>query len=140
MSVYFLKIIACISMLIDHTKFILGQSNFINKYLGKLAFPIYAFLISEGYTHTKNFKNYLARLLLFAVISQIPAYLLFKPFLDGELYLNIFFTLALGLLAIRFYDKVENKLIAFVLVFLTALLANVLHTDYGMLGVLLSIF
>lgn len=104
---------------------------------GRLAFPIYAFLISEGYTHTKNFAKYLARLLLFAAISQIPAMLLFKPYLNGEPYLNIFFTLALGLISIRFYDKCKDKKIGVTLVILTAFLADLLHTDYGMLGVLL---
>ena len=137
MSVFVLKIIACISMFIDHTKFIFGNVDIVNKYFGRFAFPIYAFLISEGYVHTKNFAKYLGRLLIFAAISQIPAYLLFKPFLNGEPYLNIFFTLALGLIAIRFYDKVKNRPLAIVLVILTAMIADLLHTDYGMLGVLL---
>lgn len=137
MSVFVLKIIACISMFIDHTKFIFGNVDIVNKYFGRFAFPIYAFLISEGYVHTKNFAKYLGRLLIFAAISQIPAYLLFKPFLNVEPYLNIFFTLALGLIAIRFYDKVKNRPLAIILVILTAMIADLLHTDYGMLGVLL---
>lgn len=141
MSVFVLKIIACISMFLDHFKFILGNSDFVTTYFGRFAFPIYAFLISEGYCHTRNFAKYLGRLLLFAVISQLPAYLLFSPFLDGNPYLNVFFTLALGLIAIRFYDKVENKKLALILVFITALFGDIIHCDYGTLGVLLiSVF
>lgn len=137
MSVFVLKIIACVSMFLDHYKFILGNSDFVTMYLGRLAFPIYAFLISEGYCHTKNFAKYLGRLLLFAVISQLPAYLLFSPFLGNVPYLNIFFTLALGLIAIRFYDKVENKKIALLLILLTSFFGEIIHCDYGALGILL---
>lgn len=104
---------------------------------GRIAFPIYAFFISEGYIHTRNFAKYLGRLLIFAVISQIPAYLLLEPYLNGQPYLNIFFTLALGLLAIRFYDKAKNKPVGIILVILTALFGELLHVDYGMYGILL---
>ena len=54
MSVFVIKIIACISMFIDHTRFIFGKENIINGYIGRMAFPLYAFLIAEGYTHTKS--------------------------------------------------------------------------------------
>ena len=137
MSVFVLKIIACISMFIDHTRFIIGKETLINGYIGRLAFPLYAFLIAEGYTHTKNFSLYLGRMFLFAAISQLPAYLLFKPFLHGEFYLNIFFTLLLGLIAIRFYDRAKVKTFSIIGVLLIAVIADLIHADYGMLGVLL---
>lgn len=137
MSVFVIKIIACISMFIDHTRFIFGKENIINGYIGRIAFPLYAFLIAEGYTHTKSFALYLGRMLLFAAISQLPAYLLFKPFLHGEPYLNIFFTLTLGLIAIRFYDRAKNKSLSIIGVLLISVIADFIHADYGMLGVLL---
>lgn len=136
MSSFILKIIAIVTMIIDHTRF-LGVNNFVSNYFGKLSFPIYAFLIAQGYIHTKNFSKYLLRLSIFALISQIPAYLLFKPYLQGQLYLNIFFTLAFGLLAIRLYDKIKDKYIKILAVFIIAFIAEILHTDYGAFGVLL---
>lgn len=63
--------------------------------------------------------------------------LLFKPYLNGESYLNVFFTLALGLIAIRFYDTCKDKKVGVTLVILTSIIADLIHTDYGMLGVLL---
>ena len=93
MTSFSLKIIAIITMFIDH----LGNSYF--KYttwmnvIGRIAFPIFAFLISEGYAHTKNLKKYFFRLFLFALISQIPFMLFFSTYKDGFAF-NIFFTLA----------------------------------------------
>lgn len=55
------------------------------------------------------------------------------------LYFNIFFTLALGLLALRFIDKFQNKFIAFVIVAILSVLAEVLKFDYGAIGVLLVV-
>jgi len=136
MSVFILKIIAVITMIIDHTRF-LGMTNFVSSYLGRISFPIYAFLIAQGYIHTKNFFKYLRRLSIFALISQVPAYLLFKPYLNGELYLNVFFTLALGLLAIRIYDKSKEKYVGVIAIIIIGLIADLLHTDYGFMGVLL---
>ena len=77
------------------------------------------------------------RLSVFALISQIPAYLFFKPFTEGKLYLNVFFTLVLGLLAIRLYDKIKDKYIKIIAVLIIALIAEILHMDYGAYGVLL---
>ena len=106
MTSFALKIIALISMFIDHSGYyIMGHFSFFN-YIGRIAFPIFAFQISEGYKHTKNLKKYFLRLSLFALISQIP-YSLFLLKYHGSPYgLNIFFTLFLGLLAIYLYDYV----------------------------------
>ena len=72
MSAFVLKIIALISMLCDHSSYLIyGKFSFLN-YIGRLAFPIFAFQISEGYIHTKNLKRYFLRLFLFAIISQAP--------------------------------------------------------------------
>ena len=106
MTSFALKIIALISMFIDHSGYyMMGHFSFFN-YIGRIAFPIFAFQISEGYKHTKNLKKYFLRLSLFALISQIP-YSLFLLKYHGNPYgLNIFFTLFLGLLAIYLYDYV----------------------------------
>ena len=106
MTSFVLKIIALISMVCDHTGYIIfGGFAFMN-YIGRLAFPIFAFLITEGYIHTSNFKKYFSRLLIFAVISQLPYILLF----NNGFTLNILFTLTLGLLTITVYEKINNKI------------------------------
>lgn len=138
MSAFVLKIIACISMLLCHIPFVFSQLAIPLIYIGKLAFPIYAFLISEGYAHTKSFSKYLVRLLFFAIISQIPAMLLFEG-KNFTLYFNIFFTLAFGLLGIRVFDKIEKKYISYPLIALLAVIANLLGFDYGAIGVLMIV-
>ena len=83
--------------------------SFFN-YIGRLAFPIFAFQISQGYIHTKNLNKYVSRLALFALISQVP-FTLFWFMITGEIIwiLNIFVTLLLGLIAILVYDKLSNS-------------------------------
>ena len=89
MSSFVLKIIAIISMFIDHIGYaIFGKLSYFN-YIGRLAFPIFAFQISEGYVHTKNLKRYFFRLFLFALISQVP-FMLFTSIISDKFSLNIF--------------------------------------------------
>ena len=110
-----LKLIAVITMLIDHTGYVfyafpafreplftaLGETvtiYFILRKIGRLAFPIYCFLIGEGLIHTRNPIKYLLRLLIFAILSEIP----FNLMVSGQLlcpeHQNVFFTLLLGAL------------------------------------------
>ena len=102
MTSFSLKIIACISMFLCHIPFVYEDTIIPLFYIGRLAFPIYAFLISEGYNHTKDVKKYLTRLIVFAVISQIPAYILFIGTHFDKLYFNVFFTLSTGFFATCF--------------------------------------
>lgn len=139
MSSFLLKIIACFTMLLCHIPFVYPQYSVPLMYIGKISFPLYAFLISEGYVHTRNFSKYLTRLIVFGVISQIPAYLLFAGKSFNGLYLNIFFTLALGLLGIRIYDKIKSKYISTPLIILLAVIAELLKFDYGAFGVLMIV-
>ena len=62
MSSFALKILACISMLFDHTGYLIFNGSSFFNYIGRLAFPIFAFQIAEGYTHTKDLKKYVFRL------------------------------------------------------------------------------
>ena len=134
MSSFVLKIIAIITMFIDHIGYaILGKFSFFN-YIGRIAFPIFAFQISEGYSHTKSLKNYLLRLFVFAIISQIP-FMLFCKIISNNFTLNIFFTLLLGLISIYIYDKLNFKIIGVISAMLLGLLANFIHCDYGFYGV-----
>lgn len=81
---------------------------------GRIAFPIFAFQITEGYMHTKDLKKYFKRLILFAIISQIP-FMLFLSTFTSPFTLNIFFTLLFGLFAIYIYDKIPNKFLGLVI-------------------------
>lgn len=147
-----LKIIAMISMLIDHAgAFILlpwlqANNSHINieawvtlyticRSIGRLAFPIFCFLIVEGMVHTRNIKRYASRLAIFALLSEIPfdlarSHTLFDP--SGQ---NVMFTLLSGLLAIWCIRDVRNPLYRVSGVALALLSMTILDTDYSYLGV-----
>ena len=134
MSSFVLKIIAIITMFIDHIGYaIFGKFSFFN-YIGRIAFPIFAFQISEGYMHTKNLKKYFLRLFIFAIVSQIP-FMLFCKIISNDFSLNIFFTLLLGLISIYIYDKSKYKIVGIISAVLIGILANFSHCDYGFYGV-----
>ncbi len=137
MTSFALKIIALISMFLDHFGYFLthGAFSFMN-YLGRLAFPIFAFQISEGYTHTHDIKKYMKRLFIFALISQLP-FTLFCNSIGFTFELNIFFTLLLGLFCILLYDKARSKLLAFVTIGIICYAGELLKVDYGFWGILL---
>lgn len=91
-----LKVIAVLSMVIDHSAYYLMEHGTllyeVMRCFGRIAFPVFAFLIAEGFRHTRNRMKYFLRLLGFAVVSEVPWYLLNGA--DGTH--NVLFTLALG--------------------------------------------
>lgn len=111
--------------------------------IGRLAFPIFCFLLVEGFLHTKNVKKYVLRLGLFALISEIPFDLAFNETILESSYQNVFFTLFIGLLMLiwlRYFEKALPPHISWLrfIVALTAiLLAMFLRTDYDGFGVML---
>lgn len=125
-----LKIFACLVMLIDHMGYIFFPKVLWLRVIGRLAFPLFAYFIAEGYRKTRDITDYLGRLTLFALISQLPFMYAFNT---KNLYLNVFFTLAMGLYAVYNYDK--NKKLYMVLIIAAA--CQVIDTDYGAFGVLL---
>ena len=137
MSSFVLKIIAAISMFFDHLGDCLtnGYVSAFN-YVGRFAFPIFAFQISEGYTHTHSINNYIKKLFVFAIISQIP-YNIFEYAVGFPFNLNVGFTLLIGLFAIIIFDKCSNKILGCLGVAGCAILAELLQTDYGYWGVLI---
>ena len=139
MSAFVLKIIAVVTMFIDHAGYVIfGNFSFFN-YIGRLAFPIFAFQISEGYIHTKNLKKYFLRLLLFAIISQIP-FMLFHSIISDSFALNVFFTLLLGLICIYIYDKLKYKSLALFICALIGFIAEYTGCDYGFYGIAVILF
>lgn len=149
-----LKLIAMISMLIDHTAFILGPVlpfmvsplltvagreitlYWIMRKIGRIAFPIFCFLITEGYVHTRNKLKYGLNLLIFAIISEIPFNLVFNRFFIFK-YQNVFFTLFLGLLLIYILESVSNQFKKAILMGIFVVISMYINCDYGFKGVLL---
>lgn len=136
MSAFALKLIACITMFIDHLGYIIynGNASWLNC-IGRLAFPIFAFQISEGYCHTKDVKKYMFRLMLFAIISQFP-FALFHSIISDEFSLNVIFTLLFGMLSILVYDK-SNKILGVLTAFSLGIIAQLTKCDYGFYGVII---
>ena len=134
MTGFILKIIALISMLFDHLGYTIFNSFSFMNYIGRLSFPIFAFCLTEGYTHTKNLNKYFFRLGIFAIISQIP-YMLFESTFSNNFNLNILFTLLLGLLAITLFNKIKNKILGYIIVILCAIIAQFFYFDYGWFGI-----
>ncbi len=140
-SSFTLHLIAAILMFGDHLcKTLLPNAVFLTC-TGRLAFPIFAFCIAEGYTHTKDFPRYLLRLLLFAILSELPFDLAFfgTPFFFG--YQNVLFTFLLSLPALWMIDRActasDKKTPAYVIAAAgCALSASLLCTDYGAAGCL----
>ena len=138
MNSFYLKIFAMVTMLIDHTGAILFPNLIIFRMIGRLAFPIYCFLLVEGYSHTSNLKKYMIRLLLFAFISEMPFDLAFHNTRFYLNYQNVFFTLFIGLLAVHCYNFFkENKLKQISSIVLLCLISELIMCDYGIIGVLM---
>jgi len=98
-----LKIIAIATMVIDHVGHILYPDLLFLQMIGRLAFPIFAYLIVLGVESTKKPVKYMMTLLVFAIVSQVPYFLAFniQPFER----LNILFSLLLSAITIYYYDK-----------------------------------
>ena len=162
-----LKTIACITMLVDHIgascieaglllpelergevsggawdQLSLYRLDMVLRFTGRLAFPLFCFLLVEGFVHTHNVKGYLGRLVLFGLLSEVPFDLAFfrSPFDPSAQ--NVYWTLALGVLAmagLKRFEK-ENGLPGWqglVWAVGCAALALAANTDYHAIGVLI---
>ncbi|WZL80045.1 TraX family protein [Vallitaleaceae bacterium 9-2] len=134
-----LKWIAIITMIIDHVGAVLFKEYVLFRIIGRIAFPIFAFLLTEGFSHTHDKKKYALRLGVFALVSEIPFNLAFYNNPWDLSHQNIFFTLLIGLLCLWIYETwhERHRWLSIGGVYLLALLADVLRTDYGLFGVLL---
>ena len=138
-----LHILAMLFMLMDHMWATVFPAQDWLTCVGRVAFPIFAFMAVEGYFHTHNFKKYALRMLLFAVLSEIPFDFMYGGTWFYPVHQNVIWTLLMGLLGIRFMETVRQKqkpwLFALAAV-LTVLLGGVLGTlgmvDYYGVGVL----
>ena len=136
LSTFDLKCIAVFSMLVDHIGAFLNPSELWMRYVGRLAFPIYCFLIVEGYFHTHDVRKYMGRLFLFALLSEIP-YDLARY--DTALYpdsQNVYFTLFFGLLCVYAFAELKHIfLTGGVLITVGVLTYFVVKPDYDIGGI-----
>lgn len=171
-----LKLIAVITMIIDHTAAgILGRYlsisglgsldggnmdaisqwmtqnaqlyniYYIMRMIGRIAFPIYCFLLVEGFEHTRNRTKYAVRLLLFAAVSELPFDLLFNAKILEFGYQNVFFTLFIGLAVMMGIQWVQEHmgsrqvprfLLSLAVIAAGMAAADFAKTDYAATGVL----
>lgn len=163
-----LKLIAIITMLIDHmTEVIIGfgmlryrvffpsflANNYslvyklywTGRYIGRIAYPIFAFFIVEGFVHTKSKWKYALRLFLFALISEIPFDMAFNGGRFELGYQNVYFNLLIGLLVVWAMDEIKKtniphllkEILMVLLVSVGCYIAEIiLKCDYGYIGIL----
>ncbi len=142
MSALALKVLALVSMLIDHAGAVFFPQYRWMRYVGRLAFPIYAFLICEGYVYTRNVYKYLLRLGIFALLSEVPYDLAFNDEINFFKDVNVYFTLFFGLLSLVLIDYFSHHTVMqCVCVASLSALVQVMVSDYRFIGVcLITVF
>lgn len=138
-----LRHLAMFIMVIDHIGLVFFPDQLIWRYIGRLAFPIFAFLVVEGYLHTKNFVYYLCRLLVFALLTDLPYYFMTNGRWLYQPFKNVIWTFLIGLITIWLIDKSKRHfplllyIITSLIIFACACwLANFWETDYHDWGIM----
>lgn len=120
LAAFHLKLIALTTMIIDHVGAVFPFPTLVNSLMrgiGRMAFPIYAFLIAEGCQYTRSREKYLLRLGLFALISELPFDRAFYPrylqlFSFGENFListNVFYTMFLAVACVHIWETLRRQ-------------------------------
>ena len=108
-SSFTLHIIAMLLMLCDHLwATVLPQYDWLT-WVGRIAYPIFAFLLVEGYFHTHNLKKYMGRLLFWAILSELPFNLMYGGGTFYPFHQNVLWTFLLGLFCIFVVEKTRQK-------------------------------
>lgn len=133
-----LKRIAVLTMVIDHVGAILFPDQIWMRVIGRVAFPVYAYCLAEGFRYTSDYRRYLGRLALFAILSEIPFDLAFYGVPFSFAHQNVFFTLTLGLILLWVLERCREQLLLCAGAFaVLCFLAQALHMDYGAGGLLM---
>lgn len=157
-----LKLIAILSMLIDHVNKALLYPNLISNngvlttvsnifdIIGRIAFPLFCFLLVEGYFKTRSKKKYLLNLLIFGVISEVPFDMFTTASFVNMNWNNVMFTLALVLITIWTIDILKEKMqkfpkalwyfASFFIVLIMCIAAMYLSLDYEHHAILIGYF
>lgn len=139
LSSFFLKVIAIITMTIDHLAAFLYYFGIFTdesvlvplRIVGRIAFPMYAFLALEGALHTKNIKKYLIRLAALAIVILIPSMILELGYGESAINGNIFFTLIAGIMLVYFFRKPNRKIWYFTLPAIYLIVYDILFSYMG---------
>ncbi|MBR5125439.1 MAG: hypothetical protein IKU68_01760 [Oscillospiraceae bacterium] len=136
-----LKILAAVFMTIDHMGLMLFPGVPLFRILGRLALPIFAYMIAEGCKYTRNRKRYFAMVFGLGVICQTVYF-----FFDGSMYLSILITFSLSILTVYSlqYARAKNNTPGWLVFAGTAatvyMLNQILTIDYGFWGCMLPVF
>lgn len=104
-----LHVVAMFFMLCDHVWSTLYPSMEWLTCIGRIAYPIFAFMIVEGYFHTHDFKNYIKRIFIFALISEIPFDLIYSGTIFYPYHQNVMWTFLIALCGLKLIDKIKSK-------------------------------
>ena len=133
-----LKVIAILSMTIDHIAYYYGVSNpyvyELMRTVGRIAFPTFAFLLAEGYVYTRNRQRYMLSLFTFAILSEIPWFLL-----NQDNSHNVLFTLLAGVIGMYIIDTSRNKWVTLTSLVLIGCTTLMTETDYSLNGYALTL-
>ena len=143
MSSFAIKIIAAVTMFIDHMGLLLFPQYRIFRIIGRLAFPLYAWCIAEGFRYTRDRKKYFLRIFILGVLCQIV-----YTIAERELYLGILLTFSISILLMSVQDWFirglgEGKYVRGALYLLSVaavfLLTRYVEVDYGFFGIMLPV-
>ena len=132
-----LKCIAIVTMVIDHIGAVIFPEYMVLRYIGRISFPLFCFLLVEGFYHTHHIGKYMIRLGVFALISEIPYDLAFRGTYLEFSRQNVFFTLCIGLIMMNAVKRTNNMSVKAIYVVLAMWAAQMLSSDYGYKGILL---
>lgn len=141
---YHLKVIALVAMIIDHIGYVFFPEYLSYRIVGRIAFILYAFMLVEGFTNTRNFRKYVSKVFIWALASEVPFDLAMHNSLFYLKEQNIFFSLLVGLIGMYFLDKYKRSLILqfliSVFILISAILLRVNYSWYGVGIILLFYF
>ena len=140
MNSFVLHILAMLFMLVDHLWATVVSGNMWMNFVGRLAFPIFAFMIAEGFYYTHNIKKYLKRMFIFALISEIPFNLMNSGSVVDPFHQNVMWTFLLALICMTWVNKCQGQKYyyfkGFGITLLFTIISMIGMTDYMGVGIL----
>ncbi len=131
-----IKWAAMLFLIVDHVSLALLDNLYIGRLLGRIAFPLFAYMIAMGARYSSRPERYLRRIFIFALISEIPFDLMVSNIPFDLTYSNVLFTFSLALSPLVLHQRLKLKAAVSILISLCAIvLAELAHVDYGGLGV-----
>lgn len=140
MTSFTLHIIAMFLMLCDHMWATILDYEWLTC-IGRIAFPIFAFLITEGFIHTSNINKYIKRMLIFAIITEIPFNLMVSSSIIYPFHQNVLWTFVISLITLKYlnFDNMKNIIKSILIAFFAIILATITMCDYFGAGVMMVV-